>query len=567
MAVFWPLFRLTLKNTFGLSAARYVYLVQRKRLWEPVLIGVGLGSAAAFFAGILYQMARAFVLTGLAVNQPAIVFTFACLTASVLVLVFGFTAVISTFYFANDLSILVPLPLRPGTIVLSRFAVIAVGEYAAVLLAMGPAAAAYALLVGGDLWYWLAVALVALLLPVIPLAAAALVALPVMRFINRRHRDLLLVLFSVAFTAGVLAFQIGFMNSAAVREDPALYLQQVLSGRIDLVAALGRAFPPSVWATRVIAGGGAATRLGALALLLASTAAAVGVLALAGDRLFYAGLIGSGELARRRRRVARAAAREAARRRLVRGGVLRALFWREWRLFMRVPLYVMNGFTGSLLVPILFVFGFRGMMTDPEMVMLLEAIKATGNAGFFMTLAVAGLTVMVTALNSVASSAVSREGRYLWISKVIPVPPERLVQAKLLFAYAAAAVSAAPVLAIFAVALRMTPARVAQAALLTVLGSAVLVLVGLLVDLARPYPNWTNPQHAVKSNLNVIIPLPVVFGLEAALALMALRLTRSLGWGEHAVVAALALVLAALAVLLYRLTVSAGRRLYERLEA
>lgn len=567
MSAFWPLFRLTLNNTLGLSAARYVYLVQRKRLWEPALIALGVGAGGGAFVFFLYQVARAFVAVGLMVNRPEIVFTFAFLVASTLVLVFGFAAVISIFYFSTDLGLLVPLPLRPGTIVLAKFAVIVVGEYVGILLAMGPAATAYAQLVGDSLSYWLAVLLVVLLAPVIPLAIAAVVTLAVMRFINRRHRDILIILFSAALTVGILAFQIGVMNNLPSQGDPALYLQQILSGHVDLVAVMGRAFPPAVWATRVIAGATAGSRLVGLALYVGVTGVAVWVLAAAGDRLFYAGLIGGTELARRRLTAHQiAAARAAARHHMVQSGVLSALFWREWRLFMRVPLYVLNGFSASLIVPIIFVFGFRGIMRDPDMIRLLDAIYATGNAAFFTALVVAGLTVLVTALNTTAASAVSREGRYLWISKVIPVPPEKLVQGKMLFAAVAAAVSALPMLALFAFALRMRPVHLAEVLVLTGLGSAVSVFVGLLVDLARPFLTWTNPQQAVKSNLNVIIPLPVIAGLEAGLGYLALWLSGSLWWDEGTVVATLAGLLIVLAVLLYRLTVSAGKRLYERLE-
>ena len=567
VSTFWPLFKLTLNNTFGLSAARYVYLVQRKRLWEPVLIVLGVGVGGGTFVFFLYQTARAFVGAGLMVNRPEIVFTFAFLVASILVLVFGFAAVISIFYFSTDLALLVPLPLRPGTIVLAKFGVIAVGEYVGILLAMGPAAVAYAQLVGGGPSYWLAVLLVVLLAPVIPLAIAAVLTLGVMRFINRRHRDILIVLFSVGLAVGMLAFQVGVMNSLPSQGDPALYLQRILSGQVDLVATMGRAFPPAVWATRVIAGATAGARLAGLGLYVGVTAVAVWVLAMVGDRFFYAGLIGGTELARRRLTAPQAAAaRAAARARTVQSSMLRALFWREWRLFMRVPLYVVNGFSASLIVPILFVFGFRGIVSDPDMIRLLNAIYASGNAAFFTALAVAGLTVLVAALNTTAASAVSREGRYLWISKVIPVPPERLVQGKMLFAAVAAAVSALPMLVLFAFALHMRPVHVAEVLVLTGLGSAVSVFVGLLVDLARPFLTWTNPQQAVKSNLNVIIPLPVIAGMEAGLAYLALWLSRSVGLGEVGVVATLAGLLAALAVLLYRLTVSAGRRLYERLE-
>lgn len=563
---FWPLFKLTLDNTYGLTAARQLYLVQKRRLWEPLLIAFAVLTAGGGFEFVLYKLDEAFTAAGRVVGQPEIVFTFSFLVASMLVFLFGLLAVISVFYFSNDLEVLVPLPLRPGTIILAKFGAVALGEYIGVLLAMVPAAVAYAAALGGGLSYWLSVVLVIVLGPVLPLALASAVSVVVMRFINRRHRDILIVVFASLYVVGVLAFQMTVMNSVP-QNATSEFLQRVLAGQISLVNLLGRSFPPAVWATVAIAGSTVGRRAASAAALVAVSAAAVWVMGAVGSRFFYGGLIGGSEVARRHLTARQAeAARAAERARIVQTSPVAALFRREWRLFMRVPLYVFNGFSASLIVPVIFIFGFRGVMTDPDVVRLVQAIQSSGDAGFFLTLGVAALTVLLVSLNTTASSAVSREGSNLWISKVIPVRPEHQVQGKLLFAMAAALVSAVPVLVLFGIALKMSFAHLLEATLLSLEGSFIVTAVGLFIDATRPYLKWTNPQQAVKGNLNVILPLPVVVGLVVGLYYLALWLRRGLGLSELTVTGVLAVVLAGLGAAAYRLTILSAARLYDRLE-
>ena len=562
--MFWPLFRLTVNNTFGLSAARYRYFVQKKNLWEIPAVAIPIGGVLVALSLLVYTLARGFVTAGLQVGQPQIVFTFALVVLAILTFVSGIASVVSVFFFSTDLPTLVPLPLRPSTIVQAKFAAVLLTEYLEVLLILLPTAIAYAQLVGGGLVYWLAVLLIFVAVPIVPLALASALSLLLMRFINRRHRDVLLVVFSLAFVAVVLWFQMSFI-SMAPEGDPTVFLREVLAGKVSLVNLIGQAYPPAAWGTNVIAAPGTLARLGSLLGFLGLSGAALWVMNLAGGRFFYAGLIGGTELARRRLTAEqRTTARAEAETRTVQGGVVRALFWREWRLFMRVPLYVMNGFLASLIVPVLFLA--PASLKDPDIQKLLASLTASSNAAFFTALVLAAIIVFLVSLNTTSSSAISREGKTLWISKVIPVLPEQQVQAKMLFAAVAALVSALPVVIIMGFALRMSLVRLAWALLLGLLASALVLLLGLLYDMARPYLKWTNPQQAVKNNLNVIIPLPVAVGLLAVMGLLAIWLYNGIGLTELATVGILAAVLVGLFVPAYRVTVAAAKRLYERLE-
>ena len=73
MKQFINLLKISLNVNFGISALRYRFTKERKRLWEPVLIFlsiiVGGGSITAFYTMILQNV----YMVGLVLNSPEIV--------------------------------------------------------------------------------------------------------------------------------------------------------------------------------------------------------------------------------------------------------------------------------------------------------------------------------------------------------------------------------------------------------------------------------------------------------------------------------------------------------------
>ena len=51
------------------------------------------------------------------------------------------------------------------------------------------------------------------------------------------------------------------------------------------------------------------------------------------------------------------------------------------------------------------------------------------------------------------------------------------------------------------------PVHVAIAAGLALVAAVLLTAVGMIIDLARPLLDWTNPQKAIKQNLNVLLAM------------------------------------------------------------
>lgn len=559
MRQLWAVTRVTLNSSFGISALRWRYLRRRERLWEPILIAWGIGTAVSFFGYGAYRLYLAMAAVGAVIGQPELPLGLAAVTSQILVLLMSFFMVVSSFYFSRDLPILVPLPLRPSAIVTAKFFTILVGEYVTISFIFWPAVLAYARFVEFGPGKALVTVLVFLMLPVLPLAVTALVSLTVMRSINRRHRDLLFYAASILFFGLVLVWQMQ-LGRLPQSGDLQTYLEGLITARLGLVRALTSRFPPAFWAAAAVHGGLAWEGLKGLLLTAATATAAVLVLRAAGERLFYRGLIGGEEVsrgragpaaARRRTRAgsraaswagswagsragsgvggtameaggvdaAAAAGTSAAAGALVGAGVLavprtplRAMIAREWMLVLRTPVWVLNNLLPGAIVPL---FMFVPLLGAGKLQADLARMLALPQGQTIAGLILAGILLFIGSLNGLAATAISREGPRLWISRVMPQSARMQAVAKLIMATTVAAASLIPSVVIFAALVRLPVLYVVLPAAAGLLGSLAANAVGLRVDLMRPMLRWKDPQEPAKRNLTALVPLGIALAFLA----------------------------------------------------
>ncbi|WP_162137294.1 hypothetical protein [Paenibacillus senegalensis] len=96
-------------------------------------------------------------------------------------------------------------------------------------------------------------------------------------------------------------------------------------------------------------------------------------------------------------------------------------FQKEWRLFFREPVYVLNGMFGAVLPPLLLPLSFQMSSMGGE----LDAIRRIASQeqyAFMATIVALAIIVVTSGINVVASSSVSREGRHYWLCQLIPLP-------------------------------------------------------------------------------------------------------------------------------------------------
>ena len=554
------LVKAALNSNFGWSVVRHRLFVQKRDRWMVPLIAlavVGVVPTLVLYVrllGAVFDMLKS-------LGQEKALLTLAVLAGQFIILVFGLFYLIATFYFSRDLEYLVALPLKPSQIMLSKFAVVLINEYLTMAPFILPALIVYGFKKDGGLEYWLIMPLAYILLPVIPLAAAGLVVVGMMRLVNiGKKKDLLIIIGSLVLIAAALFLQFGLSRAAGTSGPDTQQIVAMIASPDGLVQSIGRRFPPAIWATRFLHDGLiTASGLSAFALFAGLSILLFGGLMAGAQRLFFGGLVGLSERSGVRVRGGKALPIKFSSGR----HPVRAIFLREVRLMNRTPIFLLNGVLGVIMIPIVLALTLStGKPGDDSADILRLMTSAKPVTGVLMTTM---FMIVCATLSGVASSSFSREGRKFWVSKVIPVDYRQQVLAKFLHSMAIAFLGIGGATAVLVLRFRLSPGQWLPSLALALPVTAFITLLNLAVDLARPLLDWISPQKAMKQNLNVLIAMLLDLGFLFLYGLAFVALGRS-GLSLAAVIGILAALGVGLACLAYALVGQFALRRYPSIE-
>jgi ABC-2 type transport system permease protein len=534
--------RVGLKVNFGLSVLRHRLFKEKKDIWLVALIGVAFLGLGPTLYGYLAFIKIAYGLLQ-PLGQQHLILTYGMLAGQVFVLIFGLYYVVSAFYFSKDLDILIPLPLKPFQVMFSKFAVILVNEYLTIAFFVLPVLIYYGILAKAGLPYWLYGLVIYLLLPVIPLAVVSLLVIAMMRAVNlSRKKDALIIVGSLVLIVAGFGLQYFLNRRAGASPDPQAMIR-FLTAPDGLIQRVGAVFPPSIWATKALAGGLTFKGFSNLFIFAGISLVIFYGILIVSEKLFYRGLIGIGEISGRKK----ALSKEGMSRRVSSGWhPVRAIFAREWRIMNRTPIFLLNGVLVVVIVPLILVIMAQagsGRGDNGVLLWLMTSAKP-----IYIILAAACFMTFCSCLNGTSSSTFSREGSQFWISKVIPATPKEQVIAKFIHSYfiALLGIVVASGIAVFVAHLKF--GMFAGAFLISLAAAVTLTAVGMIIDLARPLLDWTNPQKAIKQNLNVLLGMLADIGILSVLGYFSVFfLKRGLGGGMLFVLLFAVLVLLSLA--------------------
>ncbi len=534
-----------LNMNFGISALKYRFTKEKKKRWEPILIGVaillGVGPLLAFY---VLGMTGIFAV-GVALNQPEIVLTITFMLSQMVVLFFGMFYIIGNFYFSHDIETLVPLPLKPYEVVGSKFLVVMVNEYITVLPILLPPLFIYGIGTGQGLFYWLKGFLLILAAPVMPLILGAVFIMLLMRVVNlKRNKDLFAII--GGFAGVLLALGVNFFVQRIPKTAGQDYFQNLLESNMGMIREIGRRFPPSIWATRGLADNGL-LGFGYFALFIGVSLLLFAALLWLGNLVFYKALLAGQEVSRKRKVPT---AREAELLYQKVSSPVSAIIKREWKLLLRTPVYVINGLTGAFIGPFMLLVLLFAQGSSESM----EISKAIGEPAYALYVALGGLAVMLftSGMNLVASTSISREGKTLWILKMIPVSTREQVMAKFTQSFMVSVLGILTTALVLGFFIRLSLLRLLVIILLALLGSVPLVALNLLLDVFHPKLSWNSEQEAMKQNMNggLGMLLSVLVMLLLAGAAIVLAVVQAAEWMVFAGIGLVSLVLGVLSMLL-----------------
>jgi ABC-2 type transport system permease protein len=541
--------RAGLRSNFGLAVFKHRLFVEKKDRWLVPLIALAVAGTGPMFYGIVLFIENVYLVLK-PMGQERALLSFGILSGQILILLFGIYYVIASFYFSRDLEFLIPLPLRPGEVMASKFAVIVVNEYLTVAVVVLPVLVTFGVMSRAGVGYWVNGVLVYLALPVIPLAIVSLAVVAMMRFVNiSRKKDAFILIGSLALIGLSFLLQVSLGRSSAAGGGPQASAEAVaafFTSPNSLLGRVGAVFPPAIWATKAIAAGTSGEGLANLALLLGVSIALFAGMIVAGEKLFYRGLVGLGETTGKKRRLTRD---QMARRVSSGRRAFAAIFGREWKIMNRTPIFLLNGVLVSVFLPAIFVImstidpgsagGGRaeGPMALVKVMMAANPLVVILGSALFMSIC--------GGLNGTASSTFSREGHEFWISRVIPVAPREQAAAKFAHSYLVGTLGVVTASIVAAAFFHLKAGPLVAAFALAAVAGVPMTAVGMMIDLARPLLDWTNPQKAIKQNLNVVLAMLADIGILTAAFFGAKALIKA-GLRTNAVVG---IMFAALAVL------------------
>ena len=394
--------------------------------------------------------------------------------------------------------------------------------------------------------------------PVIPLTLGAVFIMLLMRVVNlKRNKDLLAII--GGFVGVLLALGTNFFLQRIPKTGGEEYIKNLLESQSGLIQEIGRRFPPSIWATLGLSDSGL-IGFGYFLLFIVASLLLFAALLWLGNLVFYKALLAGQEVSRKRK-VPTNMERDRLYEKV--SSPLIAIVKREWKLLLRTPVYIINGLTGALIGPfMLLVIVFTQGSTES-----VEISRAISNPEFAPFIALGGLGVMLftSGMNLVASTSISREGKTLWILKMIPVSSRQQVMAKFLQGFMVSILGILTTSIVLGFFIKLSLLRLLVIILLALLGSVPLVALNLLLDVFHPKLSWNSEQEAMKQNLNggLGMLLSVLVIMLLAAAAVVLIMVQAAEWMIFAGIGLVSLLLGLLSMFLLFTVAEKKYREYE----
>ncbi len=185
----------------------YNSLAKNKKLRPIFAIGIGVTGVVAFYfllklSRFLYNLKIPFVDISLA----PLVLNIVMLTAFIYLLLGSFSIMLGTLYFSSDTMLLLSLPLKERDVFSGRFVFTVFEESIWLFFLMYPFFVGYGMVNHANMIFYAETLLFVLLFPVIPLAVAVFVILPLAKKIHPRKLQNIIMVINVVF--GILFFGI-----------------------------------------------------------------------------------------------------------------------------------------------------------------------------------------------------------------------------------------------------------------------------------------------------------------------------------------------------------------------
>jgi len=442
-----------------------------KKVGTILLFGFLILYLAAFFGFMTYAMYDTLSQMGLQKLIPALFIA----AASIFVLLTALFSSDGFLYRPKDIQILMSLPVSHTTVLISKF----LGMYLYSLISATavclPTGIVYLALENSGVLPYIMLILIILFVPLIPLAVGCLLS-SLIGLVTRRmkHRNIVTIALSAILFIGYMVF---VQNSEGVFE----YLQNN-GGKI--YDALTKWYLPSALASTALEGSIADL----LFFMLLNALPFVIIFPVMSK--FYATIVAACNQTHKSGKFTYRASEKSTK--------FSACFKKELSRVLSSATCFMNSCTGILILIVLGIAFTRKGDGD---------LSVLADSGDILPMIITLSAILACTMASTTSSAISLEGKSLWIYKTAPIDTMTVFKAKT----AVNIVLNAPAAIIYGIAFSVYYGfSIPNALVAVILPFASVVytsIIGIIINLAKPRLDWTSEAQAIKQSSSVVLTM------------------------------------------------------------
>jgi ABC-2 type transport system permease protein len=484
MSSFLALLKVELKNYFAQSNANLG--VGNKK----TLLYIALGFLGITFMSMSYQLTVSLYSAFNQIGQPELTFTTMFFITSMAILFLSFSALIHLFYYSKNTGFLLTLPIKENIIIFARLAVQYIYSLMITAVFLIPCLVVIYTKQGLGLISILGGFIVLVLTPLVPLLITTLLIVLIMnkasKFVSKRAITIITNVILIAFILGIQMLIIRQTESSD-------FVLDLLLSDSGLLYYFGLRFPPSVWATRMVNGSLLNTifYLGLNGALFALASVIIAPLVRSSLQDFQQG----------------ESKVKSKKGKLVQSSQLKTLVNRNVAIVMKTPAFLMN-VAILVLLPFIIV-GINMMSGQFSLSQMQQLLGEFANSEFavYIPLILAAIYILPAFMGSFAATAITREGKFLWQVRVVPVSAELDIKARIVSCFIFSIVGVLILIPITFILLPISIFQIIFALVLAVIAIMIMLQIDILIDINRPILDWNSPTQAVKNNMNVLLAL------------------------------------------------------------
>ena len=453
-------------------------------------------------------------------NYETIGLEFMCILLCVFTFIFSFNVILNELYFTGDIENLLPLPLKPREIVGAKIASIFCAESLVQLLVIFFSVIGFFFALGLSFKNFLLGILGMITLPMIPIIYCSIISLLIMSFTRFIKNKETIRKVGLVFVLAVLMLFVYFLG-VLQNFDLELYIEGFVNGDQTFLHVMRGIFPHINLFIDILVTGS----IRSLLLYILVNIGFIVVLLVLADVCYFKGVVGLSS-----KDTASKKSSSNILNNIKVENPTNSYFKKEIFTLFRTSSYFLNCILINFIWPIFVYVICKLKFPNLTLSKLKNLVTSTDNNTLIIIfMFVIGVSILLPALNSIASSSFSREGKNFYFMKYIPMDYSSQVYVKLLVSFIIAFIGVNVFSLIFYLVIGLKVSTAFIFLIISFLAILFICSLGIIIDSINPKLVWDDELNALRENSNNFIVMGISIFMFIVLAGLCYLLYKSFG--------------------------------------